>query len=215
MVGHNSVMTLILLAYLTGYQSRLQTLNNKDNMKNISKLFLILFAGLLVAQCSTYKMKSDMTKNGVIDKTPKWYVKYPHTTRKHYQEAASAVSPDLELAVKKATLLAKAKLADRINGEMNNRSTIKKDEAGTNESMTVTGQAQDIIVNVINDTLVRHYEVDKQVIYTTKNKSYRVYVMVKLGKDHVDAIVSELKQTALATTIDSSEIDEAAEKVLN
>jgi len=39
--------------------------------------------------------------------------------------------------------------------------------------------------------------------------------MVKLGKDHVDAIVSELKQTALATTIDSSEIDEAAEKVLN
>jgi len=215
MVGYNSVMTLILLAYLTGYQSRLQTLNNKDNMKNISKLFLILFAGLLVAQCSTYKMKSDMTKNGVIDKTPKWYVKYPHTTRKHYQEAASAVSPDLELAVKKATLLAKAKLADRINGEMNNRSTIKKDEAGTNESMTVTGQAQDIIVNVINDTLVRHYEVDKQVIYTTKNKSYRVYVMVKLGKDHVDAIVSELKQTALATTIDSSEIDEAAEKVLN
>ena len=184
-------------------------------MKNISKIFLILFAGLLVAQCSTYKMKSDMTKNGVIDKTPKWYVKYPHTTRKHYQEAASAVSPDLELAVKKATLLAKAKLADRINGEMNNRSTIKKDEAGTNESMTVTGQSQDIIVNMINDTLVRHYEVDKQVIYTTKNKSYRVYIMVKLGRDHVDAIVSELKQTALATTIDSTELDKAAKQVLN
>lgn len=184
-------------------------------MKNISKIFLILFAGLLVAQCSTYKMKSDMTKNGVIDKTPKWYVKYPHTTRKHYQEAASAVSPDLELAVKKATLLAKAKLADRINGEMNNRTTIKKDEAGTNESMTVTGQSQDIIVNMINDTLVRHYEVDKQVIYTTKNKSYRVYIMVKLGRDHVDAIVSELKQTALATTIDSTELDKAAKQVLN
>ena len=40
--------------------------------------------------------------------------------------------------MKKATLLAKAKLADRINGEMNNRSTITKNEAGTNESMTVT-----------------------------------------------------------------------------
>ena len=208
-------MTLILLACLTGYQSRLQTLNNKDNMKNISKLFLILFAGLLVAQCSTYSMKSDMSKNGVINKTPKWYVKYPHTTKKHYQEAASAVSPDLELAVKKATLLAKAKLADRLNGEMNNRSTIKKDEAGTNESMTVTGQAQDVIVNVINDTLVTHYEVDKQVIYTTKNKSYRVYVMVKLGRNHVDTIVSEIKQLKLAKTIDTDTIDEAAEKVLN
>jgi len=215
MVGQHSAVTLILLVCLTLYQSRLQNLNNKDNMKNISKLFLILFAGLLVAQCSTYSMKSDMTKNGVINKTPKWYVKYPHTTKKVYQEAASAVSPDLELAVKKATLLAKAKLADRINGEMNNRSTIKKDEAGTNESMTVTAGAQDIIVNVINDTLVRHYEVDRQVIYTTKNKSYRVYVMVKLGRDHVDAIVSELKQQKLAQTIDTTSIDEAAEKVLN
>ena len=149
-----------------------------------------------------------MSKNGVIDKTPKWYVKYPHTTKKFYQEAASAVSPDLELAVKKATLLAKAKLAD-------NRSTINKNEAGTNESMTVTGQAQDTIVNVINDTLVRHYEVDKQVIYTTKNKSYRVYIMVKLGRDHVDALVSEIKQMKLAKTIDTTDIDEAADKVLN
>jgi len=215
MVGHSSAMTLTLLVYLTGYQSRLQTLNNKENMKNISKLFLILFAGLLVAQCSTYSMKSDMSKNGVINKTPKWYVKYPHTTKKHYQEAASAVSPDLELAVKKATLLAKAKLADRLNGEMNNRSTIKKDEAGTNESMTVTAGAQDIIVNIINDTLVTHYEVDKQVIYTTKNKSYRVYVMVKLGRDHVDTIVADIKQEKLAKTIDTTSIDDAAEKVLN
>ena len=216
MVGHSSAMTFLLLpVYLTGYQSRLQTLNNKDNMKNISKLFLILFAGLLVAQCSTYSMKSDMSKNGVINKTPKWYVKYPHTTKKHYQEAASAVSPDLELAVKKATLLAKAKLADRLNGEMNNRSTIKKDEAGTNESMTVTAGAQDIIVNIINDTLVTHYEVDRQMIYTTKNKSYRVYVMVRLGRDHVDTIVADIKQEKLAKTIDTTSIDDAAEKVLN
>lgn len=184
-------------------------------MKNISKLFLILFAGLLVAQCSTYTLKSDMSQNGVINKTPKWYVKYPHTTSKYYQEAASAVSPDLELAVKKATLLAKSKLADRINGEMNNRSTIKKDEVGTNESMTVTSGAQDIIVNVINDTLVRHYEVDKQQIYSTNNNSYRVYVLVRIGTDHVDAIVSELKEQKLAQTIDTTAIDEAAEKVLN
>jgi len=183
-------------------------------MKNISKIFLVLFAGLLVAQCSTYSMKSDMTKNGVINKTPKWYVKYPHTTKKHYQEAASAVSPDLELAVKKATLLAKAKLADRLNGEMNNRSTINKNEAGTNEAMTVTAQAQDTIVNVINDTVVTHYEVDRQVIYTTKNKSYRVYVMVKLGLDHVENIVSEIKQLKLAKNIDTNTIDQAADKVL-
>ena len=85
---------------------------------------MILFAGLMVAQCSTYKIKPDMSKDGVVNKTPKWYVKYNHETMFKYQEAATAVSPDLELAVKKSLLLEKAILVDRINGEMNNHTTI-------------------------------------------------------------------------------------------
>ena len=63
----------------------------------------------MLAQCSTYKIKPDMNKSGVVNKTPKWYVDYKHETMFKYQEAATAVSPDMELAVKKATLLAKAK----------------------------------------------------------------------------------------------------------
>ena len=122
---------------------------------------MILFAGLMVAQCSTYKIKPDMSKDGVVNKTPKWYVKYDHETMFKYQEAATAVSPDLELAVKKSILLAKAKLVDRINGEMNNQTTIKKDESGTNETLTVQAGSQDLIVNVIEDTLARGYEVTK------------------------------------------------------
>ena len=90
-----------------------------------------------------------MSKNGVVNKTPDWYVEYKHETWTKYQEAATAVSPDMELAVKKAILLAKAKLVDRINGEVNNRTTINKNEAGTNESLTVTAGSQDIIVNII------------------------------------------------------------------
>ena len=39
--------------------------------------------------------------------------------------------------------------------------------------------------------------------------------MVKLGRDHVDALVSEIKQMKLAKTIDTTDIDEAADKVLN
>ena len=103
-------------------------------MKNITKIFLILFASLLLANCSTYKIKSDMSKNGILKKTPDWYVEYNHETWTKYQEAATAVSPDMELAVKKAIILAKAKLVDRINGEVSNRTTINKNEAGTNES---------------------------------------------------------------------------------
>ena len=177
------------------------------------KVVLVLLAGMMLAQCSTYKIKPDMTKNGVVNKTPKWYVKYDHETMFNYQEAATAVSPDLELAVKKSTLLAKAKLVDRINGLMNNQTTIKKDEAGVNETLRVQAGSQDIIVNVIEDTLARGYEVTKQVVYMTNNKSYRSYVMVTLSKKEVKAIIEEINKKKVAL-IDTKGLEESAKKVL-
>ena len=180
----------------------------------MKKLALVLFAGLLLAQCSTYKIKPDMTKDGVVNKTPKWYVKYDHETMFKYQEAATAVSPDLELAVKKSILLAKAKLVDRINGLMNNQTTIKKDEVGTNETLTVQSGSQDIIVNVIEDTLARGYEVTKQVVFMTNNKSYRSYVMVELSKKEVKAIIEEVNKKKVAF-IDPSKLEKSAKSILN
>ena len=183
-------------------------------MKYLSKIFLVLIAGILLAQCSTYKIKSDMSKNGVVNKTPDWYVEYKHETWTKYQEAATAVSPDMELAVKKAILLAKAKLVDRINGEVNNRTTINKNEAGTNESLTVTAGSQDIIVNVIKKTLARGYEVTKQEIFVTGHKSYRAYIMIEVSKKEVEAIIAEIDKRKIAM-INVDSINDAADKVLN
>jgi hypothetical protein len=117
------------------------------------------------------------------------------------------------LAVKKATLLAKAKLVDRINGEMNNRTTINKNEAGTNETLTVTSGSQDIIVNVIESTLARGYEVTKQEILMTGNKSYRVYIMIEVSKKEVEAIIEEINKKQVAM-IDVDKINDAAKEVL-
>ena len=183
-------------------------------MKNMTKMILILVAGLMMAQCSTYKIKPDMNKSGVVNKTPKWYVDYNHETMFKYQEAATAVSPDMELAVKKATLLAKAKLVDRINGEMNNRTTITKNEAGTNEDLNVTAGAQDVIVNVIKDTLARGYEVTKQELYLTKTKSYRAYIMIEVSKKEVEEIINQANKRRLAL-IDTDSINEQAKEILN
>ena len=183
-------------------------------MKQLNRLILLLLAGLILAQCSTYKIKPDMNKSGVVNKTPKWYVDYKHETLFKYQEAATAVSPDMELAVKKATLLAKAKLVDRINGEMNNRTTITKNEAGTNEDLNVTAGSQDIIVNVIEDTLARGYEVTKQEMFLTKDKSYRVYVMIEVTKKEVEEIITQINKDKLAV-INTDALDKAADKVLN
>ena len=130
-----------------------------------------------------------MSKSGVLNKTPKWYVKYDRETLFKYTEAATAVSPDLELAVKKAVLLAKAKLVDRIVGEMNNKTIINKVEQGTNEELTVAGNSQDTINNVIEDAIAKGYVVIKSEIYTTKHKSYRAYVLIEISKKDIENII--------------------------
>ena len=184
-------------------------------MKNIVKILLVISTSLLLANCSTYSVKKDMTKDGYVNKTPKWYVDYDHETWKHFQEAAVSVSPDMELAVKKSILLAKAKLADRINGEINNRTTINKNEAGINESLTVNAQAQDTIVNVIENTLVRFYEVTKQEIFMTNYKSYRVYVMLEVSKKDIAKIITEIDKRKKIAVINTDEIEKRAKEVLN
>jgi len=157
-------------------------------MKHLKKAILVVTAGLLLAQCTTYKIKPDMNKSGVVDKTPKWYVKYDRETLFKYQESGTAVSPDMELAVKKAVLLAKAKLVDRVNGEMNNDTIINKVESGTNEDLAVTGNSTDTINNVIEDTVAKGYKVTKSEIFMTKNKSYRAYIMIEISKKEIENI---------------------------
>ena len=143
---------------------------------------------LMLANCTTYKIKPDMNKAGMVNKTPKWYVKYDRETLFKYQESGTAVSPDMELAVKKAILLAKAKLVDRITGEMNNTTVINKAETGTNEDLSVSGNSQDTINNVIEDTVAKGYVVTKSEILSTKHKSYRAYVLIEMKKKRVEDI---------------------------
>ena len=153
-------------------------------MKYLSKLMLILAAGILLAQCSgSYKIKSDMNKTGVVKKTPKWYVKYDRETMFKYQGSGTSVSPDMELAMIKAVLLAKAKLLDRVVGEMNNQTVIKKTESGENEDLTVMSESQDVINNKIENMIAEGYLVTKSELFMTKDKSYRAYVLIEVKKN--------------------------------
>ena len=123
---------------------------------------------------------------GVPNKTPKWYVKYDRDTMFKFQEAGTAVSPDMELAMKKAILLAKAKLVDRVYGEMNNQTTINKSETGSNSDLKVTSESSDVINNKIQDTVAEGYVVTKSELYVTRNKSFRAYVLIEIKKSAFD-----------------------------
>jgi hypothetical protein len=76
---------------------------------------------------------------------------------------------------------------------MNNQTTINKEETGIDENNSITGQAEDTIVNIVGNTLVRHYIVDQVEIFYTHHKSYRAYVKVKVSKENIEAVIDEIK----------------------
>ena len=185
---------------------------------NFFKIFLIIAFGLFLSQCSTYSIKKDMSQKGELKKTPKWYIKYDREDKKWMYETATSVSPDIELAVKKSILLAKSKLADRINGKMNNQSTINKSESGLNENNTLRSASEDTIINIVGDTFVKDYVVDQVEIFFTHHNSYRAYVKVKVSKENISEVLEQIerdKKLAALSNKKLNDLNQKVEEVLN
>ena len=161
-------------------------------MKNISKFVAIGAVGLLMTACSsTYKIKSESGK--VMNSVPKWYMAdYSESKacdtpwlgkdkdRMCIFGVATAVSPDLQLAIEKCKMMAKSELADIIAGEMNKESKQFITELGKTNTKTVVSEVESIIVNKIKNTPVRGYEIFKQDVTLTKNGYYRVWIGLRL-----------------------------------
>ena len=161
-------------------------------MNKVMKVALVLVAGLMVANCSsTYKMKSE--KGKVLKEVPKWYMsdfsekKACGTTTfgKNKDKlciygVGTAVSPDLQLAIEKGMMIAKAEMADIIRGEMNKSSKQFITELGKNNNKTTVSEVESTIVNLIKNTPVRGYEIFAKDVTITKNNYYRVWIGLKL-----------------------------------
>ena len=161
-------------------------------MSKVNKIVGILVAGLLVANCSaTYKMKSE--KGKVLKEVPKWYMsdfsekkQCGKTTFGKNKDkmcifgVGTAVSPDLQLAIEKGMMIAKAEMADIIKGEMNKSSKIFITELGKQHNKTTVSEVESTIVNLITKTPVRGYEIFAKDITMTKNGYYRVWIGLRL-----------------------------------
>lgn len=160
--------------------------------KTIKVLSAIILSAVLT-NCAggNYNIKSE--KGSVVDKVPKWYMADINESkacdRKIFGKdkdkvciygVATAVSPDLNLAIEKAKMLAKAELADIIKGEMNKESKQFITELGKTETKTIVSEVESVLVNVIKDTKVRGYEIFEQDVTLTKNGYYRAWIGLRL-----------------------------------
>jgi hypothetical protein len=192
------------------------------------KKIVLVTAILALTACSS--MTTVQTEN--IDKktVPTWYLEHddvgtqqkawykPWDREGMYYAVAEDVSPSMEMAMKKATLKAKAKIADRVNGEMNNRTTMRLDERGPVDRPSANSQAQDVIVNLIAESVVRTYGVQKKmIIYNPELNNYRAFVMLKITKEDVKAMADlydQSKQVKLQGRVGGKSLDETATEVL-
>ena len=156
------------------------------------KIVSMLAAGLMLANCAgKYNIKSE--KGNVVDKVPQWYMADINDSKACDKKifgkdkdkvciygVGTAVSPDLNLAIEKAKMLAKAELADIIKGEMNKESKQFITELGKTETKTIVSEVESVLVNVIKDTKVRGYEIFEQDVTLTKNGYYRAWIGLRL-----------------------------------
>ena len=190
-------------------------------MSKILKYIMIGSIGLLLANCSsnTYKIKQEKDKQ--VLKVPSWYMndysekKECGTTRFGKNKSkecifgvGTSVSPDLELAIEKGMLIAKAEVADKVKGEMNKKAKIFTTELGKNLQKTVVTDVETTLVNIIKNTPVRGYEVWKQEVTLTKNGYYRAWIGIKLPMGEYN----KMYNYSVETVVDAFKLKEIAQK---
>ena len=156
------------------------------------KILLVLVMSVMLTNCAgNYKIKSE--KGNVVDKVPAWYMADINDSKACDKKifgkdknkvciygVGTSVSPDLNLAIEKAKMLAKAELADIIKGEMNKKSSQFITELGKTQKKTIVSEVESVLVNVIKDTKVRGYEIFEQDVTLTKNGYYRAWIGLRL-----------------------------------
>jgi len=155
----------------------------------MNKYIMIILLGLIVTGCSsTVQVKHEgTTKSGMLEEVPKWFVEkkgnkgvFGKKDKFYLYGVGVATSPDLQLAMEKATMIAKADLADVMHGEMNKNANLYIQEVGAEGAKMVNSQAESTIVNLIKQTKVQGYEQWEVALSITSNNEYRVYMGLQL-----------------------------------
>ena len=191
-------------------------------MMKYKNIILSLFVLTMLGACSAgnYKIKSE--RGDIVDTVPKWYMAdfnekkacdLSWITKKDDDKVCvfgvgTAVSPDLNLAIEKAKMIAKSELADIIKGEMNKESKQFIKELGKTETKTIVTEVESVLVNIIKDTPVRGYEIFEQDVTLTKAGYYRAWIGLRLPMGEYNKMFDYTIEQA----VDAYNLNEASKK---
>jgi len=193
------------------------------------KIILIALLALTLTNCSktltgkagkdkVYKVKEEakVDDGRILNKVPQWFVdaqveKGLVTNRdaeNFIYGVGSGESPDLQMAIDKAILIAKASLADQLEGELNKRADYFVTENGKEGNKKVVSKIEQTIVNIIKETKVQGYEEWHKAVFETPQNTYRVYIGLKYGVGDAN----RLAEYIVANADEAIDIDKLAKE---
>ena len=127
------------------------------------KTIIIALLALTLTNCAqqTYKVKQETKEdNRVLNQVPQWYIDAKvdkgiilnRDANLYVYAVGQGSSPDLQLAIEKAMMIAKAELADKLHGEMNKKTELYITEIGKEGNKEVASKIEEVIVNVVKQT---------------------------------------------------------------
>jgi hypothetical protein len=168
---------------------------------------MIALLALTLTNCAgnTYKVKQEAKEEGrVLNQVPQWYIDakidkgfvFNRNADLYVYSVGQGSSPDLQLAIEKAMMIAKAELADKLEGQMNKRTDLYITEIGQEGNKEVVSKVEEVIVNVVKETMIQGYESWEKAVYETPDGEYRVYIGLKMGVGNANYLAEYIAENA-------------------
>ena len=189
------------------------------------KVIVIALLALGLTNCAqpNYKVKQEANIEGrTLDKVPQWYID-AKIDKGYFKNKDADVyiysvgqgnSPDLQLAIEKAMMIAKAELADKLQGQMNKQTELYVTEIGSEGDKKVVSKIEETIVNVVRGTMIQGYEAWEKAVYETPQGEYRVYVGLKIGVGDANRLAEYIATNAISAIDVDTLAKNAIDKVL-
>ena len=189
------------------------------------KTIIIALLALTLTNCAqnTYKVKQEAKEEGrVLNQVPQWYIDAKvekgliinRDANLFIYAVGQGNSPDLQLAIEKAMMIAKAELADKLHGQMNKRTDLYITEVGNEGNKQVASKIEETIVNVVKETMIQGYEQWEKSVYETPDGEYRVYIGLKMGVGDANKLAEYIAKHADDTVDIDKLAADAIDKVI-
>ena len=189
------------------------------------KTILIALLALTLTNCANtnYKVKQEVKEEGrVLNQVPQWYIDakidkgfvFNRDADLFIYSVGQGSSPDLQLAIEKAMMIAKAELADKLRGQMNKRTDLYITEIGQEGNKQVVSKVEEVIVNVVRATMIQGYESWEKAVYETPDGEYRVYIGLKMGVGDANMLAEYIAKNAISAVDVDTLAKNAIEKVI-